>query len=115
MKPKTKYLLLCFLGAILPYSQFLPWVVRNGLNMSLFLHQLFSNQIGRFFAMDVLVSAIAFLIFVEVESSRLKMRGWTRWLPLVSVLAVGVSLGLPLFLYLREVKLEHNSGQSSTT
>jgi hypothetical protein len=106
MKPKTRYLLLCILGLVLPYSQFLPWAARNGLNMPLFLHQLFSNQIGGFFAMDVLVSAIAFLIFVGVEGSRLGMRGWSRWLPLISVLTVGVSLGLPLFLYLRECKLQ---------
>ncbi len=106
MKPKTRYLLLCFLGIVLPYSQFVPWVAHNGLNMPLFLHQLFANQISSFFAMDVLISAIAFLIFAGIESSRLKMRGWSRWLPLVSVLTVGVSLGLPLFLYLRELQLQ---------
>jgi hypothetical protein len=114
LKSKTKYLLLSILGAILPYTQFLPWVARNGLNLPLFLHQLFANQISGFFAMDVLASAIALLIFAGVESSRLGMRGWTRWLPLISVLTVGVSLGLPLFLYLRELKLEHNSGQGTT-
>ena len=90
MKPKTKYLLLCFLGVILPYSQFLPWVAHNGLNMPLFLHQLFSNQISAFFAMDVLVSAVAFLIFAGTEGSRLKMRDGNIWLPLLAVLTVGV-------------------------
>jgi len=30
----------------------------------------------------------------------------TLWLPIASVLLVGVSLGLPLFLYLRERELE---------
>ena len=114
MKSQTKYLLLSILVAIIPYTQFIPWVARNGLNMPLFVHQLFANQIGGFFAMDVLVSAITFLFFVGLESSRLQMRGWARWLPLVSVLTVGVSLGLPLFLYLRELKLEHDSGRSST-
>jgi hypothetical protein len=28
------------------------------------------------------------------------------WLPLVATLAVGVSLGFPLFLYMRQRKLE---------
>jgi hypothetical protein len=54
--------------------------------------------------MDVLVSAVALLVFSRREASRLGMRG--RWLPLIAVLTVGVSLGLPLFLYLRERTLE---------
>jgi hypothetical protein len=29
-----------------------------------------------------------------------------RWLPLVALLTVGVSLALPLFLYLREARQE---------
>jgi hypothetical protein len=31
------------------------------------------------------------------------------WLPIASVLLVGVSLGLPLFLYLRERELERRA------
>ena len=115
MKPAARYLLLCFLGLVLPYSQFVPWAAHHGLNMPLFLHELFANQISGFFAMDVLISAIAFLIFAVVESSRLQMRGWSRWLPLIAVFTVGVSLGLPLFLYLRELKLQQipSSGPSA--
>jgi hypothetical protein len=37
MKPKMIYLLLCFVGAILPYWQFVPWVVQNGLSLPLLL------------------------------------------------------------------------------
>jgi hypothetical protein len=104
MKLKTIYLVLCVLGLVLPYWQFVPWVLANGLNMPLFFRQLFANRIGGFFAMDVLVSAVALLVFTRRESSRLGVRG--RWLPLIAVLTVGVSLGLPLFLYLRERTLE---------
>jgi uncharacterized protein DUF2834 len=35
-------------------------------------------------------------------------------LPLIAVLTVGVSLGLPLFLYLRERTLEHGRTQANT-
>jgi|SRR5579872_6372564 len=104
MKPKTIYLLLCVIGVILPYWQFVPWVAQNGLHISLFMQQLFANRIGGFFGMDVLVSSIVLLTFVRRESSRLGMKG--RWLPLVAVLTVGVSLGLPLFLYMRERRIE---------
>jgi len=57
----------------------------------------------RFLGMDVLVSAVAVMVFVRGEGSRLT--GATRWLPLVALLGVGVSLALPLFLYLRERQL----------
>ena len=104
MKPKTLYLLLCFAGVLLPYWQFLPWVLQQGLNLALFARELFANRIGAFFGMDVVVSAATLLVFTRIESTRLRIR--RRWLVVVAVLTVGVSLGLPLFLYLRESELE---------
>lgn len=110
MKLKTIYLVLCVLGVVVPYWQLAPWLATNGLNMPLFFQQLFANHIGAFFGMDVVVSAVALLLFVRTESSRLDVPG--RWLPLIAVLTVGVSLGLPLFLYLRERKLEQDQAQA---
>lgn len=105
MKLRTIYLVLCLLGVVLPYWHFVPWLAANGLNMPLFFQQLFANRIGAFFGMDVFVSAVALMVFVRTEGSRLALRG--RWLPLLAVLTVGVSLGLPLFLYMRERQLAH--------
>ena len=104
VKPKTVYLILCMLGVALPYWQFVPWLAANGMNFSLFFHQLFANRIGGFFGMDVIVSAVALMFFVRSERGLLT--GATRWLPLIAVLTVGVSLALPLFLYLRQRKLD---------
>ena len=107
MKPKLLYLALCFLGLILPYSEFVPWVLQHGLNLALFVRELFSTRIGGFFGMDVIVSAVALIAFTRIEGGRLGIRH--RWLVVVAVLTVGVSLGLPLFLYLREGELERRS------
>lgn len=111
MNRKTLYLFLCVLGLVLPYSQFVPWVIENGLNMPLFVRQLFANRIGGFFGMDVLVSAVTLIGFIRSEGSRLKMR--RLWIPVVSVLLVGVSLGLPVFLYLREQELEQTASATA--
>src|SRR5258708_35355505 len=108
MKPKTLYLALCMIGVVLPYNQFLPWAADHGLNMRLFVEQLFANRISAFFGVDVIVSAVVVVAFARVERRRLKMRG--RWLPTVAVLCVDVSLGLPLLLYLREAALEQRAG-----
>src|SRR5437588_5500584 len=104
MKPRTIYLTLCFVGAALPYWQFVPWVMQHGMNIPLLARELFANRISAFFGMDVLVSALILIVFMRVESARLDIRG--RWLPVLALLTVGVSLGLPLFLYLRESRLE---------
>ncbi len=112
MKLKTIYLVLCFLGVLLPYWQLGPWLVANGLNLPLLLQQLFANQVGAFFAMDVVVSAVVLLVFSRSEGSKLGVPG--RWLPLIAVLTVGVSLGLPLFLYLRERKLEEGRAEAKS-
>ena len=112
MSRKSVYLLFCVLGVALPYWQFIPWVLVNGLNLGLFVRQLFANRIGGFFGMDVLVSAVVLIFFMRREGKRLGVRH--VWLPVVGVLTVGVSLGLPLFLYLREDALERkgNAGAS---
>jgi|SRR5580658_1538604 hypothetical protein len=104
MKPKSIYLLLCFVGALVPYWQFIPWVVAHGMNLPLFVRELFANRISSFFGMDVLVSAVVLVVFMRVESARLSIR--RRWLPVLAVLTVGVSLGLPMFLYMRELRVE---------
>jgi Terpene cyclase DEP1 len=104
MKPKTMYVSLCFIGAVFPYWQFLPWLSRHGLSPALFFQELFVNRISSFFGIDVIVSALALLVFIPVESFRLGIRRW--WFPLLATFVVGVSLGLPMFLYMRELKLE---------
>jgi Terpene cyclase DEP1 len=107
MNRKFLYLVLVILGFVLPYSLFVPWVMEHGLDMRLFVRQLFANRVSAFFGLDVLVSAAALIAFIRNEGRRLKMN--SLWLPVASVLLVGVSLGLPLFLYLRERELERRA------
>jgi hypothetical protein len=112
MKLKTLYLLLCVPGAALPYWQFVPWVMANGLHMSHFFRELFANRISAFFGMDVIVSAVVLVVFMRVESSRLGIR--RRWLPVLALLLVGVSLALPMFLYMRELQSERGTSLNAS-
>ena len=104
MNHKNIYLFLCILGAAIPYSQFVPWVMENGLHLGMLVRQLFANRISAFFGLDVLVSSAVLLVFMRVEGKVLRIR--FRWLPIAGLCAVGVSLAFPLFLYLRERALE---------
>jgi hypothetical protein len=100
MRLRHVYLGLCVLGVIVPYSQFIPWLMQHGLDMDLFMRELFATRIGAFFAFDVVVSALALFVFVFTERTATRVRH--VWLPVVATLVVGVSLGLPLFLYMRQ-------------
>ena len=104
MKPKSGFLVLLFIGTILPYWQFVPSLAEHGLDAKLFLQQLFANRISSFFALDVIVSAVVLFYFMRLESSRMNIR--RLWLPMLATVIVGGSCGLPLFLYLRERRME---------
>jgi hypothetical protein len=104
MRPKTLYLVLCVLGTVVPYSQLISFVQENGLRLGLMIQQLFVNHVSAFFGLDVIVSSVVVWIFVGAEGRRM---GVPRlWLPRAAILTVGVSLALPLFLYMREVRQE---------
>lgn len=107
MRLKTAYLGLCVLGTVLPYSQLVPFLREHGLDGRLIVEQLFATRIGGFFGMDVIVSAIVLLLFVVSEGRRAGVK--PLWAPIAALLTVGVSLGLPLFLYLREARLARSS------
>lgn len=97
------YLLLCVLGAVLPCSQLFPFLAEHGFDLPLMIDQLFANRISAFFGLDVIVSSVVFWVFVLTEGRRRRMKH--LWIYLVCNLAVGVSLGLPLFLYMRERRI----------
>ena len=78
----------------------LPFLRDHGLDLRLFVEQLFANPVSGFFGMDVIVSSVVLWTLVLSEGRRLGMKN--LWAPIAANLAVGVSLGLPLFLYMRE-------------
>jgi len=104
MKATYFYAGLCVIGTVLPYSQFVPFLHEHGLDLRLFFEQLFSNRIGAFFGLDVMISSVVLWVFVLDEGRRTGVRH--LWAPIAANIAVGVSLGLPLFLYLRELHRE---------
>lgn len=106
-KKQILYLILCFAGTILPCSQLIPFLSEHGLDMPRLVQQLFSNRISGFFGLDVVVSSVVLWVFVYSEGSRLRMH--RLWVYVVCSLLVGVSLGLPLFLMMRESKLDRST------
>jgi hypothetical protein len=91
------YLVLAVLGAVLPYSQFVPFLAEHGLDLSVFFEQLFATRISAFFGLDVIVSALAVLVFIA--ASRATLGGGRAVACGVATLGIGPSCGLPLLLF----------------
>ena len=104
MKPRNLYLALFVAGTIIPAWAVIPFLLEHGLNLRLFAEQLFSTPVGAFFGLDVILSSLVLWVLVLVEGRRTGVKH--LWAPIAANLLVGVSSGLPLFLYMREARLD---------
>jgi hypothetical protein len=93
------WLVLCVIGTIVPYVILIPWLVAHGLDLGLLIQEATSSPIAAFAWLDVLISAVV-VILLAVRQIRTGRR--SMWFVILGTCAVGVSLGLPLYLYLRE-------------
>jgi uncharacterized protein DUF2834 len=109
MTRKYIYLFLAVIGFILLYYFLISFVMAHGFDPRLFLKQLFGTPISTFFAGDLIVSSIVFIVYLGQEGTRLSMKH--RWIYLSALLTVGLSFALPLFLFVREARLESPSAK----
>lgn len=101
---KTGYIILCVLGATIPIAMFVPFMLDNGLDMGLFVREMFGTRVASFLSADLILSSLALWAFIYFELRKRTIRYW--WLAIIANLGVGLSLGLPLFLLLREISKE---------
>lgn len=102
IKSMTKakiYLSLAVMGAILPYSLLVRWLWHNDLNLPLFFQNLTANSLSLFAWADVLLCAIASILFIMMDSRA--VAGKFRFIAVTATLIIGPSCGLPLYLYFR--------------
>lgn len=103
MTRRYVYLALFIIGTIVPLTAFIPWVIDHGLDISRMVEELFVNRISAFFGIDVIVSTIVLWVFINWEGRRV---GVPMWPSVVASLTIGVSSALPLFLFLRESRIQ---------
>ncbi|MFK7879380.1 DUF2834 domain-containing protein [Roseobacter sp.] len=93
------WLALAVWGAIHPMSYFLGWFNENGYDLMAMVDAWHVNAATSGLVWDLTIAAVALTIWVLAESI-----GNRRWWGLVAIPAtfcIGVSCGLPLYLYLR--------------
>ena len=90
------FLLLAIAGVALPYMAFVPFLLTEGFNLTLFFEQATANRISQFAWLDVIVTAITILFAAFAGQFVTKKQAL-----LVTVLTfcAGSSAGLPLLLY----------------
>ncbi len=94
------FLILCCIGGIvIPWWFALPFFLIHGPNFGLFVEEIFATRISSFFAADLIVASVIFLVWSCRDSREKRISGW--WIVLLSNLVVGLSLALPLYLLKR--------------
>lgn len=97
---KWVYVLAAAVGFALPWSFFVAFLLENGPDVGVFLEDLFANHVSRFFAVDLIVTAAVFLVYLWGRDRQRPGSRW--WLLAAATIAIGPSFSLPLYLYLRE-------------
>jgi len=89
----------CVAGMAIPYYFALPFFLIHGANFGLFFEEVFETRISSFFAADLIIASIIFLVWSQRDARERRIGGW--WIVLLSNLVVGLSLALPLYLLKR--------------
>jgi hypothetical protein len=100
MSAKNFYLAMAVIGTVVPWLFFGSFFALNGLDIPLFLKSLFVNGAAGGFSADVLITIVIFWVWSWRDATRHRIARW--WLVLPASFCVGLSLALPLYLYLRE-------------
>ena len=75
-----------------------------GFDLPGFIHDANLTAASRSLSRDLLIAASAFTLWIGVEGRRLQVRGW--WMTLIVCVTVSFACGGPLFLHLRERRLQ---------
>ena len=98
------YLVWAILAFLLTYYYVILFVMENGLDIGLFVSDMFANRPATIVSLDVLATSFILWLFIFSEGRKLKL-GYL-WVYVLGNLFVGVLFALPLFLYVREGKLD---------
>ena len=103
---KWLYLALAVSGAVLPWLANIDFIREygSGFDLGMFVRLANANPAASSLSRDLAIGATAVLIWIAQESKRLQMRG-LPWV-LLSCVTIAFACGAPLFLYLRERRLE---------
>jgi hypothetical protein len=110
--PRTLYLVLAVAGLVIPWYFNLQYMEQAGgaFDMSDFMADAAANPAGQSLSWDLGIACIAGLSWIFFEARRLGMRFF--WLYIVLAFTVAYAFAFPLFLFMRQGKLETMQAQT---
>ena len=93
------FLFLAIIGAIVPMYYFVSWFEEFGYSLGAMVEAWNVNDATTGLVYDLTVAAVTLLIWIIVETVRNK--AWLNLIAIPATFCIGVSCGLPLYLYLR--------------
>ena len=96
------WLALAVWGTIHPMSWFIAWFQEKGWSLMDMVDAWHANAASSGLVWDLTIAAVTLTIWVLVEVVR--NRRWVEILAIPATFGIGVSCGLPLFLFLRSFR-----------
>ena len=86
-------------GAVHPMYYFIAWFRENGFDLGGMVEAWHVNAASSGLVWDLTIAAVALTVWVLVEA--LRHRHWAGLIAIPATFCIGVSCGLPLYLFLR--------------
>ena len=96
---RSIFLVLAIWGAIHPMYYFVSYMQETGTGLSGLIDAWYVNASTHGLVWDLTIAAVALTLWVVVET--LQRRRWSGLLAIPATFCIGVSCGLPLYLFLR--------------
>lgn len=93
------FLALAIWGAIHPMYYFVQWFNQNGYDLMAMVDAWHANAASSGLVWDLTIAAVALCVFVIAEC--VQRRAWIGLVAIPATFCIGVSCGLPLYLFLR--------------
>jgi len=93
------FLAMAVWGAIHPMYFFIQWFNANGYNMMAMVDAWHVNAAGSGLVWDLTIAAVALTVWIVFEVAQRRI--WLGLIAIPATFCIGVSCGLPLYLFLR--------------
>ena len=98
---RLTYLALAVWGSLHPMYYFISWFNENGYDLMAMVDAWHVNAATSGLVWDLTIAAVALTVFIIAET--LVRRNWIALIAIPATFCIGVSCGLPLYLFLRSL------------
>ncbi|MCL3881659.1 DUF2834 domain-containing protein [Marivita sp. GX14005] len=93
------YLALAIWGAVHPMYWFVSWFMENGWSLGAMIDAWYVNDATTGLTWDLTIAAVSLTVWIVAEVA--VRRNWSALIAIPATYCIGVSCGLPLYLFLR--------------